>query len=412
MKKIFAILLSVNFLFSQNVLTLYNNLAFVKETMENGLCHQVPSDIVFDSIFFDTKSKVLEVKYEYTPLNIENILKGYVGKDIFFKYKNKKLKGILVSLNPLIIKTDKRVYFDVSYKNLIIKNIPEKIKSKPTVCVKKSGKKDKIYINYLTKNISWRSSYVAKLDRYLNIIGWVKIENRSDKDFKNVNLNVVAGDIKTITSAPIRYKTLAYEAASKPKSFEGYYLYRLNGKYNIEKNSKKIIPFINEDNIEYKKEYICNVFDSRYNFGSKEYKFRQKISFKINSPLPAGKIRFYKDDVFLGENFITNVPKNKKIEIEIGKDFDLWMKREQISFKKDKFFIYTAIKSTIYNPKNVDVEVIVNDNFNNTQAKIDIKCKDCSYKKIDSNRLRYIIKLPKKSKIEILSKYKIKYKNY
>ncbi|WP_281951854.1 hypothetical protein [Nitrosophilus kaiyonis] len=293
------------------------------------------------------------------------------------------------------------IYFDKNVNSFYFKNGRLYIKTEKSDFLKTK-------ISYLTKGISYKISYVGKLDKKLQLIGYCQISNNSKIFYNNADISFIAGEFNINFKLPIyiykRAKALTYE--NMPNRIEGYYRYDFPFKIDLEPNSIRINKFLNKK-VDYKKIYSLEVFDSLSRFGQKVFKFDQIISFNTPLSLPAGVIRFYKD-TFLGENFIKNSPKNSYLNLKIGKDFDISLKRVQKEYNKTKKFVYTKIKFIIKNPKDKDINLQIKDFFPNSNAKIRA---DIKYKKLDANTIIYNVKVPKKSKIEFTASYKVLQQN-
>jgi len=167
MKKMIFIFMSI-FLFADTKIYIYpKNIAFVSQdkniALENGIGY------------------------------IENIPKNIILDSIYF---DKNIKSFYFKDKKLYIKTEKGDFL-----------------------------KTKIF--YLTRGISYKISYVGKLDKNLKLIGYCQIYNNSNIFYKNVDLSFVAGEVNVISQPPYyiykNAKILSYE--SKPERIEGYYKY-------------------------------------------------------------------------------------------------------------------------------------------------------------------------------------------
>ncbi|HUU60037.1 MAG TPA: hypothetical protein VMZ50_10865, partial [Phycisphaerae bacterium] len=87
---------------------------------------------------------------------------------------------------------------------------------------------------------------------------------------------------------------------------------------------------------------------------------------KLGLPLPAGKVRVYKQDPadkaleFIGEERIDHTPKNEKLSLQIGNAFDLVGERKQKAFSSNvnAHWIKESIEIRIRNHKK-DEDVVV-----------------------------------------------------
>ena len=88
-------------------------------------------------------------------------------------------------------------------------------------------------------------------------------------------------------------------------------------------------------------------------------------------PLPAGRIRVYKQDPedktneFIGEDVIQHTPKDEEIMVKLGSAFDIVGERKQTDFKADynARWIEESFEIKLRNHKKEAVSVIVKENL-------------------------------------------------
>ena len=373
-------------------ITIYNsNLAFINEKrtanvskgFNNIVYKNVASSIIEESIlpiFTNIDNILYSQNYIYNTLNINSLLKHSLNKNInFFSNNNKKeLKsGILLAYNPYVIikdyETDK-IFTLNEKKDVVFNKIPKDIIIQPSLIwkleAKNRGKID-IDLKYLTRNISWKSNYIINLKKNkLNISGLITINNNSGITYKNANITCLAGEIgRKPQKRYMNYRrSISSFSDKKPivdESFSGYHIYKIPFKETIKNREKKQIVFIDKKNIKYTNWGEVKTFFSS-NQGKVKLTFNNVIEFQnskknnLGITFPAGDVRLYKNDLsgqahFIGEDKITNTPKNENIKLRIGKFFDIVGERETIR-KND---IRIPYFKNLYNIRNQGEEEIV-----------------------------------------------------
>jgi hypothetical protein len=403
----------------------------------------IASSVIFESIIptFSKPTILYSQNYKYDILSLDKLLDKNINKIVKyrvytsqFKYKTKS--AILLSKNPIILKTKNEIISNVQQSDIVFDKIPSDLLTKPSLIWEtssKAGNQD-IKLNYLTQGISWKSDYVLNLDDTNTLTAWISITNNSGTAYKNANIYCMAGDVKTSKPKPIRrmYKNIVtMEAASAPmvtqKEFAGYHLYKIPFKQSLNNNQKKQISFLNIPNIKIN-EY-ASIADNMYmhkfsNINFKKFNhnisFENKLSNNMGIPLPKGTIRVYKKDGdishFIGQDNINHTPKNEKVYITIGKYFDLTQKITQLDFKKTKSSVMSKYKRAIKNNSNkIQIIKIQETNYSNNIKSFENinNCKEnCSVKKMGLAHYEYTIKLKPNAKYSLTTQYSIKYERY
>jgi hypothetical protein len=129
--------------------------------------------------------------------------------------------------------------------------------------------------------------------------------------------------------------------------------------------------------------------------------FKNSEENKLGIPLPAGKIRVYKQDPadkameFIGEEKIDHTPKDEKLSLEIGNAFDVVGERKQTDFKIEsgRKWISETFEIKVRNHKKEDITVRVKEPlFRAANWKIVEKSHD--YTKLDSQTIAFDVPVP------------------
>jgi hypothetical protein len=289
--------------------------------------------------------ELLEQNYQYDLVSADKILRKYLGHDIDVIMKNGDvLRGTYLSSSSgyLVLNLpDGSVRLINADEMLTVTapELPEGLIVVPTlewlVSSGVSGKRD-VEVSYLASNINWHAEYVAQLDendKNIHLSGWVSLDNKSGKTYKNAKLKLVAGDINLARQqrrAPVypEADVMTMKSAGagfEEKAFFEYHLYTLGRPTTVADNETKQVSLFEPALTPAEKIY-------RYNVGGKDVavtmKFKNSEDNGLGMPLPAGKVRMTKLDSdgseeFLGEDRIDHTPKDEELELKVGNAFDI-----------------------------------------------------------------------------------------
>ncbi len=338
-------------------LTVYNqNLALVHETrtldFSKGLNEMRLTDVAASidptSVHFKMVSpgnvQLLEQNYQYDLVSPDKILRKYLGKSVDVVMKNGDLfSGELLSaaggyLTLRMPDGSLRLVNSAEQMSVSTPSLPEGLILVPTLEWKLQsdveGKKD-AEISYLTDNIGWHAEYIAALshdEKSLQLSGWVSLDNRSGKTYKDAKLKLVAGDIQRVQQPrPTEKGMMRMEASAAPgfqeKAFFEYHLYTLGRRTTIADNETKQVSLFDPATTPIEKIYRYQAAEGNTDVGV-VVKFKNSETNNLGMPLPAGKIRVTKADSdgseeFLGEDSIDHTPRNEDVEIKVGNAFDI-----------------------------------------------------------------------------------------
>src|SRR5213594_1225010 len=117
----------------------------------------------------------------------------------------------------------------------------------------KAGQRE-VEISYLTSGIGWQATYNAvapeKGDRF-DLVGWITLTNQSGTEFKDADLNLMAGEVSKIQPrrALVMLGEVAMKAPSVPppqvteKAFDEYHLYTLPRPTTLRDRQVKQVEF-------------------------------------------------------------------------------------------------------------------------------------------------------------------------
>lgn len=451
-KKILLFLSFCSFIFcelekKETRLTIYNqNFAVVEEIREGKIKEGKirisildipkfiePASIQIYPLSFPPDSSIIEQTYIYDIFTPEKLLEKNIGKEIEVITKDKETySGKLLNFDPknLIIKSKDKILV-LNRENIKEIRTPktDEFILKPQIDFiienKIENKKEKIHkilLKYTTKNINWKSDYIAEFDEEkseIDLTGYITIDNKTGIDYKNSSIKLIAGEVKKLREEiPTVAKAKLFEAEApalppvEEKPIFEYYSYILKEKTDIKDGETKQINYLSPKDIKVDKKYV---YDGRiqrhYHYAHwRNLPYNEKVEIKIefknqNQPLPSGKIRIYKIEeggsIFIGEDMIGHIPTGEIVKLSCGYAFDVKGERRIIAHERigsDTYKDTYLIKVKNFKDKDIDVEVI-----ERIYGDWDIIEKTDKFEKIDAYTIRFPIKV--KAKGEKTIKY-------
>lgn len=377
-----------------NSLIIYNsNVGLVHESRDLQL-NKAETSIIYEDVASSINTDSVNVslpsgvslnsqQYRFDKLTQNKLLNAYIGKKVSVKImkdsQNFKTISVILLSNDgssCIVKFRNEIII-VESRNIIFNSIPDELITKPSLVWNINTNKkinSKMSIDYLINQITWKSNYILNLDGdSANLSGWITIDNRSGKAFKNTSLHVLAGEINRAKQPRQNYnrmKNVAMVADAAPEvahqAHEGYHFYSIPFKVNLANNEKTQIKFISQDNIDIQRKYKAQMNNPNYLRGEIRHDVIQLITIKgLDFPTPKGIARTYSKlgstNILLGESNIRHTPKNTPISITLGKNFDIKVKETILERNKGTWYHESNVKYSIKNSSNEDkiVEILV-----------------------------------------------------
>lgn len=315
------------------------------------------------------KLRVVEQSFDYDLLTPQKLLEKYVGRSVQVVRVHPQSGAetlepatVLAANGGVVLRMGDRIETGVPGR-LVFPDVPANLRDRPTLVVQlassRAGARE-LELSYLTSGLSWRADYVAELsadDGYLDLSGWVTLDNRSGSSYRNARLQLVAGDVNRVSRAPreraafdgMAVKTLAAAPAMAEESLLDYHLYSLDRPTTIAQNQTKQVALLGASAVPVRKEYLLRGSDYYYRglYGKLGEKLKAAVFLEFDNrqesglglPLPKGILRVYKNDragnaQFVGEDRIEHTAKNETVRLQLGSAFDITAERTQTDFKK------------------------------------------------------------------------------
>ncbi|MCH2145297.1 MAG: DUF4139 domain-containing protein [Phycisphaerales bacterium] len=328
---------------------------------------------------------VLEQNFEFDLVSPAKLLKKYIDREVTLNWDagGQSMTGTLLSANGSMAVLDVSEHMEGAAIQIVptkdarisMGELPGGLITRPTLVWKVNspvaGKHD-IQTSYQTAGITWRADYNLVLgqdETSADLTAWVSLLNVSGSSYENARLKLVAGDVQRIQ--PQRLAGMArgarmMEADSfgggggfEEESFFEYHLYTLPRRTDVKANgTQQLTLFPPIRGFKVTKELLfqgapglmrgnwpnnpsTNAGYGVVSDGEIEIfvEFENKKDNGLGMPMPAGKIRAYKENpsdgslVFIGEDVIDHTPRNETVRLKIGNAFDVVGERTQVDFK-------------------------------------------------------------------------------
>ncbi|WP_374472346.1 DUF4139 domain-containing protein [Phenylobacterium sp.] len=349
-------------------LTIYNsNLALVQDTRSIGVAagrsrlefKDVSGQIRPETVSLAANGVgVVEQNFDYDLLTPAKLMEKAVGKQVQIVRINPgngqqtTETATVLSVNQgVVLKIGERIEVlreDDIPTRVIFDRIPENLRARPTLSVtvdSARGGPRPATLTYLTHGLSWKADYVALFEEAagrLDLQGWVTLANSSGVDYRDADVQLVAGDINLVRSDQeyfARYRQprastrrAGVETPAGPESVGDYYLYPLPARTTVAQNQTKQVSFLDVKGGRARKGYAYRA----YGFQSLEepaaadvaVEFANSTAGGLGAQLPAGIVRVYVKDAagepkFVGENRIDHTPQGSDLSVKIGEAFDV-----------------------------------------------------------------------------------------
>jgi len=403
----------------------------------------------------DPAAKLLEQNYQYDLVNADKLLRKYVDKPIDVVCPGKTYSGTLLSFDgaQIVLKEDAGGIVMVqradNVRDIRFKMLPEGLLTRPTllwkVATEKPGK-HLAEVTYQTGGLSWHAEYVLVLgvnDTAADLSGWVSVNNRSGKTYKAAKIKCIAGDVHRAAPPPSPRRAATYAAKSggaapmEEKAFFEYHMYTLPRPSTVaDSETKQLEMFTPVRGMKVAKKFLYNPlrryrwyggFQLSQSYGgtNQDKKVQVFIEFanakanKLGIPLPAGKVRVYKQDPedkaleFVGEERIDHTPEDEDLSLLIGNAFDIVGERRQTGYASDRnrHWIKESIEVKVRNHKKEDVVVRVKEPMYRAR---NWKITEETHKRVDPDKAGFDAHtvawdLPVKAKGEVVLKYTAEY---
>ncbi len=293
---------------------------------------------------------------------------------------------------------------------------------------------------YVTGGFTWEADYNAVSEEgsgTLDLVGWITMQNRSGKTFREARVKLMAGDVSKVADEDaevklgMRARAFAAEsdAAVTEKAFDEFHLYTVARPLTLRDAESKQVEMVRAEGVPEKRLYVYDGAapggapggdwgnaDFRYahDFGVEGHKkvwvvrqFRNDAASGLGVPLPKGKVRFYTRDrdgqlEFTGENLIDHTPKDETLRLYTGNAFDLVGERTRTDFRVSQAedWLDEAFTIRLRNHKAEPVTFTVVEHLYRW-SNWEVRKSSHPYAKKDSRTIEFTIEVPADGEVEV-----------
>ncbi len=379
----------------------------------------------------DPSLVVMEQNYEFDLMSRERILEKYVGREVAWILEDGgRVDGRLLGISQgPVFEVNGEVMFDMPGR-IVLPQLPENLRARPTLVWRvqrdKAGRPD-LDVSYLTGGLSWNADYVLQLDgkgAMADLRGWVTVENRSGAGYDQATLQLVAGDIQQVRDLMVRGGRegdvmLAMKSSApqmQSESLYDYHLYTVPWQTDLPNNSSKQVSMLAASDVAVQRIYTVRGAGQYFRGGVSEdrqdvwvsYAFENRDQNNLGKPLPAGVVRVYGRagdgrQQLLGEDRIDHTPKDERVELTVGKAFDVVAERVRKDYERVSDRVHrTTWQVTLRNHKAEAVTVDVRESAGGDWT---VSKTSHPYEKVSAQEL--LFRLPVKADGETVLTYTI-----
>lgn len=353
---------TINFYPNFNIYSINGNLVDLKEFSVKG------NSVIFrdgkeDSYININNMTPKYIRYDNQSIDIFSLLSNHINETV--SYKDKDYIIISAQNGNIVLKdNDDKINFVNNIEEIKFPSnwIDTGLKGVSAYFDKEIELNDKVIWAQQEPGLDYNNEYVVNIknDSKLDLIQYLKVNNKTDSIYKDVNVNFYFSDINVNNRPPVLYRAALMEMKSadnsgnennfKMNESDNVKSISLNGKVNIYKNLNKLK--YKEETLNYQSETIAD-FSNLLN----QYSYSDEINNMINNQ------NISKEEVL------------KQIKRLLIEHFDL---KDKINFKdyiviENKNNIYPAGEMAVYGkPINDSVNLIVKDSISYSENK-DIK---------------------------------------
>ncbi len=367
------------------------------------------------------------------------IRSGYVPPQPFSPYGNPYgYPGNPAAMQQAIIEVDGKLRFDLPG----IPQFPALADDtilKPTlnwILTTDKGGALNAEFSYVTGQMDWNADYnlvEPEEGDQLDLVGWVTIHNRTGKAFENAKIKLMAGQVNKIqprfadSFAALQGGVIGGVAGGYPgqvseKAFEEYHLYELHRPTTLHDQESKQVEFVRAGGVKTERMYVydgAKINENQYRGWNSEMirqnseygtqsnadvwvmrEFKNSEANHLGMPLPAGRLRFYRQDTdgqleFTGENEIKHTPRDETIRAFTGSAFDIKGERRRTDYHMDmgRRMLDESFEIKLRNHKKDAVVVRVVEHLYRG-ATWEITDKSATYLKTDAQTIEFQVQVP------------------
>lgn len=340
-------------------------------------------------------ARVTGQRFDFALGDSSELLRRAVGQSVDVTYtagnELRSVSGTLIAASDgLSLQSGNRVVVLRDYDSFSLASMPDGLRAQPTLRFSVDGARGAgdYVLDYPTGGLAWRAEYLATLegDCRMDFTGAAHVVNRSGASFDDAQLTLVAGQPNLQPAAgapqPAMYKTqmlaMAADAAPQPQASGEYHAYTLPERIDVPNGSVQRVPLLDDvHGATCARRYVARspmgyfrpsnpIVDP--NFGAEgevpviaTLQFANTQATKLGRPLPAGRLRVFTGENFLGEAAIAHTPEGREVKADLGQAFDLTATRtrKDLQLDTDRLGLLERVQIVLSNAKHEAVTVRV-----------------------------------------------------
>ena len=340
-------------------------------------------------------------RFDFAVAGQDELLRRAIGQTVSVEQaignEHQTYTGTLIAAgNGLTLRLgDGRIKVLSNFSSFELPRMPDGVVNEPTLrwslASSGAGRQD-FTLSYATAGLAWRAEYLVNAagqgqDCRMDMEGAAMVVNRSGADFRDVMLTLVAGEPnRTQASGPQPMmmakatRAMVADSAPAPQASGEYQAYKLPNAGTLPQGSVQRLPLVNPaKGIACERRYETSssqgdwmpptpIIDANYAAGSGQpqpvvatLRFKNSKAAGLGVPLPAGRVRMFEGEDFLGEANLDHTAANRDVALTIGNVFDLSAERTREDFKLDRNgrTMTETISVTLKNAKSAPATVRV-----------------------------------------------------
>lgn len=256
-----------------------------------------------------------------------------------------------------------------------------------------------IGVRYLAQGLSWTATYAATLgETTLDLRGMATLENATGVEFLGAAVTLVAGDVYRPTArAPqvLGVRALAAFAEMDAAPAFEYHRYALPAPVDLTPGVA-LVPLVAGE----------LAYTRAYRFAGGPVEVRVRFVNAL-APLPAGEVRVYDGDLFVGAAPIGHTPVGENVDLAIGAAFDLTGERVHEARQRLADDLYRdTYRITVRSAKDTPAVVEVVETLFGTWT---VTRTTVPYERLDAQRVLFRVQVPAGGTAEV--RYTVEWRN-
>lgn len=330
-------------------------------------------------------ARVTGQRYDLGATSQAELISRAIGQPVTVEYsagaEPRAVLGTLIAVNDgLVIDRAGEIVALRQFDSVAMNTAPHALSARPMLRWNVAGAAgDAAYVvDFPTGGMAWRAEYVATLDGHcrMDFGGAAQVVNRSGAGFDDAQLTLVAGqpNVQPVAGAPqpmmFKAEMRVADAAPQPQASGEYHAYPLPGRVDLPDGSVQRVPLLDEARgVPCTRRFVARSPMGYFrpaspiiepNFGPEgevpvlaTLEFANTRAAKLGVPLPAGRLRVFTGDDFLGEAAIAHTPAGREVKADLGQAFDLTLvrARKDLQVETDRLGLVERIELVLRNAR-------------------------------------------------------------